>query len=207
MQNTKKLMFVHIPRTGGLSTRHALKDKDFFFEQPQIKSYLGHTPLFILEKNVILEDFYKITIVRNPYTRAFSLYNSFLKQLKSNIPFPSLHQCEITFNEFLSYVRLHGSKQSPVIFNVAPNSIFDQSFYIFNSSGRNLIDKVYKFENLQELERDYNLTLPQLNASDKSVAEEFIEAYTHENINLVKFIYHRDFYLLNYSMDFMDSVK
>lgn len=208
MQNTKKLMFVHIPRTGGTSIRHVFKDKDYFFVHPQISSYIGHTPAFILETLIQLQDYYKIAVIRNPYTRAYSLYKSFIKQIDSIIPYPSLRNNQITFHEFLTYVRLQSSKQSPVTFNVAPNAIFDQSFYIFNSKGKNVIDRIYRYENLKELENDYSIKLPILNTSDsKRLKHDYVDEYTQENIDLVAYLYHRDFQLLNYSFDFKDTME
>ena len=77
---------------------------------------------------------------------------------------------------------------------------YDQSFYIFED-GKTEMDKIYKFENISELEKDMNITLPKINVGSYS-KEEYYKDYTSYLIDRVRIIYARDFRNLGYSDEF-----
>lgn len=205
MQDQSKVMFVHIPKTAGTSIRNCLLSHKNFYNVPQVESYRGHTPIFLLEGIIDIDQYYKISVVRNPYRRSFSLYKSFLININRNLVLPSMRSLRVSYKEFLNYIRLYGSKHSQVIFNNASNAFFDQSFYVFDSNGKLAVDKIYRFENIKELESDFSISLPRMNASLYS-EQEYIESNSIDTIELIKYIYHRDFSLFNYSMKFEDSI-
>lgn len=77
---------------------------------------------------------------------------------------------------------------------------YDQSFYIFEG-GKTEIDKIYRFENISELERDMNITLPKINVGSYS-KEDYNRDYDYENVDMVRKIYARDFRNLGYNEEF-----
>lgn len=210
MQNSKKFMFVHIPRTAGTSIIRTLdlgpplRHPKIFGTCVRYPIYFGHDPIFYLSNHNNLEEYLKFTIVRNPYTRVYSNYKAFLAQIKigriENIIKP------ISFKEFLLYIRTKGSSTySNIIFPRAPFCIFDQCFYLENDSGEFAVDKIYRFENIKEFEQDFNIELPNVNPSDTKT-EDYLSAYDKETIGLVKSLFYKDFCLLNYSFNFEESI-
>jgi len=175
-----KLLFVHIPKTGGTSIRSVIQDNW------NRKWPMGHDPYFELEKmNQIHKDVFSFTVVRNPFTRAFSYYKHYLMQNNS----------KDSFEDFLYLVRIkRGTRNTPMI-------LYNQSFYTHNLNGKCKLKKVYKFEKLNKLEDDLNITLPKLRVG-KYDQEEYLKTYNKDNINLVKHIYLEDFCNFNYSLDF-----
>ena len=146
----KKLLFIHIPKTAGTSLKVAL-NCNFVFD----KKFIGHEPLFYIEKNVLdylRTDTFIFSIVRNPYTRTFSYFKHFCRMTNTNF----------NFSEFLFLIK---TKMSPLFnsnsqHNKTPFILFDQSFFLTNSLNVIDVDKIYKFENLLEIEKDYSITLP-----------------------------------------------
>lgn len=104
----KKIIFVHIPKTGGSSLEYAicselLNDKNSksvyntsyknftvngFFRNKRHEDLHGHLHSFISEYNKYLniDEFLKFTVLRNPFDQIISLYN----QLRDNMKIPSL---------------------------------------------------------------------------------------------------------------------
>lgn len=189
--NDKKVLFIHIPKTGGTSVTHVLKSMgmDSWCRDPK---YRHHDSLVNLEKNNTLpEDVFKFSIVRNPYTRTFSYYKHFQK----------INNVNISFYDFA--IILHDLKLFP---NKTPMIPYTQSYYLVNSMGVIAIDRIYSFENLHEFEQDFNIKLPLLNSGRYS-KEEYISAYSDKRvINFVKQKYMNDFINFQYSFEFEDSL-
>ena len=64
----KKLIYIHIPKTGGTSVEKVLFDREDSSEHVPIQYYKEFYPQYY-------DDFYIITFVRHPYTRMISVYN------------------------------------------------------------------------------------------------------------------------------------
>ena len=77
---------------------------------------------------------------------------------------------------------------------------YDQSFYIFQED-KCYLDKIYRFENLQELEKDFGILLPKINIGFYP-KEEYNNDYDSESIEMVRRIYARDFRNLGYSEEY-----
>ena len=189
-------MFVHVPKTGGTSIRTFLDDHGL--DQWNRDSRLvHHDPLFMLLKNNdIPDDANVFSVVRNPYTRAFSYYKHFMHQngvLRS-------------FHYFLNYVR---NKGMPLLhqnaYSWTPMIIHNQSYYLHDDNGEMSLTKLYKYENLAEFEKDFDTKLPRYNVGNYT-REEYLNCYDKQCIGLVKQIYLEDFINFNYSMNFEESV-
>lgn len=179
-----KLLFVHIPKTGGTSIKNLIND-DWNRKWP-----MGHDPYFELQKmNLIDDSIFKFSVVRNPYTRAFSYYKHYLVQNNSNK----------SFEDFLNMIRIkQGTVYTPMI-------IYNQSFYVYDLNGQCSLSKIYYFEKLTDLEKDLNVNLPVLRKGNYNKTE-FLNSYNQKTINLVKHIYLEDFINFDYSFDFKDAI-
>jgi hypothetical protein len=113
----------------------------------------------------------------------------------------------MSFDEFLHYVRCKGNNfflDKPQEY--MPIAITTQAFYLHDRSGTmSLINKIYRFEYLLDFESDFNTRLPRINVGNYS-EQDYLNAYSKQNINLVKHIYFEDFTLFNYSTNFDDSI-
>lgn len=181
---TKKVLFIHIPKTGGTSIADFLDNNDM--DQWSRKYPSRHDPYFFMEKNnTITEETFTFSVVRNPYTRAYSYYKHFNYQNNLNL----------TFTQFLELI------DGKIPFPQTPMIIFPQHFYLLNSNKEITLSKIYRFENLTEFENDFNTSLAHLRKGMYNM-DEYYQDYTDKNISLVKKIYYQDFNLLNYSTSF-----
>lgn len=180
-------LFIHIPKTAGTSVTSILKQNgyDNWTRNPL---YKNHDPLFLLEENNNFnKNTFVFSVVRNPFTRAYSYYHHFKR----------INYLNITFMEFLKFVR----NRIP-FYDKTPLITYNQSFYLFNNKGLLKIQKLYKFENLQELEYDFNVFLNRLNVGEYSLEQYYLD-YSQDAQNLVRHLYHEDFINCNYSMEFV----
>jgi len=178
-----------------------------------------------LKSKIDVASFNKITIVRNPYTRTYSLYRRYLMLTK-------LSQQDKPFLDFLNTIK-DNTPYHPVARGLLHRT---QSWFILNESGQvESSIKVYKLENLQELRTDleienyhsnrmhYNSIEEALTRYDSQeenallLANTFLqyksysttqrrEAYTQQCIDLVQEIYSQDFDNFNYSRNIDDII-
>jgi hypothetical protein len=184
-------LFVHIPKTGGMSIRKFLVER-FNYSVRTHASDEGpdlHDTLFQLERlNLTSPDTFVFAVCRNPYRRSYSYYSYFLKE--SMIP-------NCTFEEYL------------VEIDNTPLKKFRQDHFM---QGRWLITQraypkrhVYKFENLSEFELQFGCELPQENSSDFHI-QGYLESYTPEAKKLVEEIYWEDFITFDYPLEWEASL-
>lgn len=183
--NHSKVLFIHVPKTGGTSIAS-------FLEQNNMDSWIRQYPArhdpyhFMQEVNNITSDVFSFAVVRNPFTRTYSYYKHFNYQ----------NQLNVSFSEFLNYVK------NKISFPKTPMIIFPQSFYLYDLDGEISLSKIYRFENLKEFEIDFNVNLPHFRKGCYN-KEDYYRDYTQDNISLVRDIYHNDFKVLNYSDSFV----
>lgn len=186
------VLFVHIPKTAGSSI--SLQLKSMGLNNWVRTFYKAHDPLFMLTKqNNITSDIFKFSVVRNPYTRTYSYYNHFLK-------INEIGNDSLSFKDFLLLL------ERKEINNKTPLIHFDQSFYLHDIENNIILDKIYRFENLEALEKDLEISLPNINSGQYS-NEDYIRAYSDQyTIHRVKELYREDFESLGYSKDFEKTI-
>lgn len=200
-----KIMFIHIPKAAGSSITKTL-DHRFNWNacspekwKPLIPgaAVIRHDPLFLLEKKNDLSEFYIFAVSRNPYTRVYSLYKHYSARSET---------IKMNFQSFLSMLldKKHLYDESHFTSTIPHFRYFihyTQSFFVKDSTNKIAVDKIYRQENIAELESDFQISLPKLNAP-KYFPGEFKQSYTPKAIELVQQIYHEDFINFNYSLDF-----
>jgi len=183
------ILFVHIPKTAGTSiSKHLiLNDLDNWKRKCPHK----HDPYFsLVQENKILKNTYVFSVVRNPFTRAYSYFHHFKR----------LNKCNISFIEFLYFVRERKNTQH------TPWISFPQHHFVSDERGKISLNKIYKFENIIEFERDFNCKISYENCGKYDI-NEYLKDFNDECISLIKYLYYQDFVLFNYSQDFQESIK
>ena len=177
-------LFIHIPKTAGSSIFMALKNSKVFdwTDKDLKKHYAYRDANFLL--GFIPEDIFKFTVVRNPFTRAYSYYKHFNK----------INNTNFKFKDFLNIV---DHKKN---YNKTPLIAFTQSYFIFDN-GINQMNKTYRFENLKELENDFKISLPHWNVGEYNIKDSMLE-FNDEIINKIIDIYEEDFINFGYSTEF-----
>ena len=182
------VLFVHIPKTAGSSISKILNEKNLDNWKREWPRH--HDPYsYLKEANLIDGSVFSFAVVRNPYTRTYSCYKQYNKTNQTNI----------SFSEYLNNIKQ--GKISPI----SPLLHIPQSFYVIDQDIIQ-VDRIYKFENLKELEEELEWTLGFYNVGNY-VVESYIEDYTDEAIGMVQDFYSSDFINFAYSKDFNQTLE
>ncbi|MFK5978683.1 MAG: sulfotransferase family 2 domain-containing protein [Rhizobiaceae bacterium] len=193
-------LFVHVPKTGGSSIRHALIPYSIPKNEGVFRRFSSNLPFREAPQNVRLrihdtaawarlklgtktfEELLSFAVVRNPYTRAISYF----EYLRQN---PKHPQNRVVRNmSFEKYLIWGGQKAK-------------QSKHLCDLSGNLLVDRVLRFENMaeefQSICRDIGVSveLPRINISAQMSLTEYL---TPEACELIEQIYTQDFELFKY---------
>jgi chondroitin 4-sulfotransferase 11 len=174
------LLFVHIPKTAGVSIETVLGLRRCHATYAEIEQREGLSAI---------ENLFKFCVVRNPWDKLLShfFYNGhrFLEGPK-------------TKNTFKEYVRIVTNNEAKL------EHAYDQLSYITNTKGEVSLNYLVRFENLQE---DFNLalkmagippiTLPHLNRSGVC-GRNYRGFYTRESAELVRNKFANDIEVFNY---------
>jgi hypothetical protein len=181
------VLFVHIPKTAGSSISKILYDNNLDHWNREWPRH--HDPYFYLkDANNIDDSVFSFSVVRNPYTRTYSCYKQFNKVNKTSI----------SFIEYLENI------EKNIISPISPLLHLPQSFYIMDGEVVQ-VNKIYKFENLKELEEDLGWTLGFYNIGNY-VVESYMKDYTEKAIGMTQDFYNSDFINFGYSKDFHHSL-
>jgi hypothetical protein len=182
------LLFVHIPKTAGSSISKILDEKNLDNWKREWPRH--HDPYsYLKEANLVDESVFSFAVVRNPYTRTYSCYKQYNKT----------NQTDISFAQYLDNI-----KQGKIS-KISPLLHIPQSFYIMDQDDLQ-VERLYKFENLKELEDELGWTLGLYNVGNY-VVESYIEDYTDKEINMVQDFYSSDFINFGYSKDFNQTLE
>jgi hypothetical protein len=175
----KRLIFIHIARTGGSSVEHALVGSDWWLVEPETK-HLSASQTRALYGQEVWDSYTKFTIVRNPWDRMVSMFAR-RAWIPSGVD---------DFRGFLDLVRPH------------PNEKYDSLYYheILDEA----VDEVLRFETLSEDFAHFvdrlgmpGVTIPHLERTER---EPYTSYYTPETMEIVRRRFARD--ILDYGYEF-----
>jgi hypothetical protein len=182
------ILFVHIPKTAGSSISKILDEKNLDNWKREWPRH--HDPYsYLKEANLVDERVFSFAVVRNPYTRTYSCYKQYNKT----------NQTDISFAQYLDNI-----KQGKIS-TVSPLLHIPQSFYIMDQDDLQ-VERLYKFENLKELEDELGWELGFYNVGNY-VVESYIQEYSDEAIKMVQDFYSSDFINFGYSKDFNQTLE
>jgi hypothetical protein len=200
----KKLLFVHIQKTGGSSIAKVLSQK-----VPDAKSMLGIHDHALWARGALgteYSELFKFAFVRNPWDRLVSWY-TMIEQRREMLPWSQL-------NQLWRYVLTHSTSFEEFVSNCTATIddidgrkgfLYNQLDYITDESGRLIVDFVGRYENF---ERDVKEVFSALELDDvevphtnKSKRGHYSEYYSKTTEEIVAERYSKDIAFFGYAFD------
>ena len=207
LDNKRKFLFIHIPKTAGTSIRNNLATlTDLEKPYSELNKELKHKSGILLKKDIDnWNELYKFAFIRNPYDRMVS-YWAFYRMPRV---FPFFHQArqkavDLSFTEWIKWLR---KREFTRIGDHPPRMIpmwrRPQVDFLFDGSEK-LVDYIGRFETLTEDYRyickhleldqseiwDKNKRLQKFNYSKR--LEDYRDYYDDESRSIVKWWFMRD---------------
>ena len=186
-----KTIFIHIPKTAGISIIKSIYGN---------VTNEGHRSIYfykqVFEKN--FKDFFTFSFVRNPYDRLYSSYK-FLQTGGMNEHDKVAFQKYLSkFSDFEDFV-LNGLNNE-IIYEII--HFVPQSEFICNKNGEILVDFVGRFENLNDDLNSISKKIKKelaLEHHNKNFKKDYKKIYNQAMKTKVYEVYNRDFVLFNYN--------
>ena len=196
-----KCVFIHIPRTGGSSIERSFRNP------PGLGKAKHCYPHEIIS---FPKDFFKFTIVRNPWDRLLSYYRWRMKASCLHVPENERELGNKSFKTWLNFIReqreaLESNNDETALDKDFNAAIIDQHQYVFNNDLVNM-DYVGRYETLQ---RDYDNVCEIIGAPKKVLgrflctsnnsSSHFTKSYDDETRRIVADLYRKDIEYFNYN--------
>jgi hypothetical protein len=213
-----KLIFVHIPKTGGsfIEKKLQLINKQLYNNN---RSFNGHYPInYIINRLNIkkISKFNRFTVVRNPYFRIISAYN-YLKKTKKRNKLDIHEWRELgspsTISEFVSSIYKNYKNNKLSVINTSNWHVQQQyKFVVNNCENKKIICNILKYETLKEdfinyIERFkknkivYTLLYKHICENIKIKKDyAIVDILSLKDITMINEIYADDFSLFKYEM-------
>ena len=162
-----KVIFIHIPKCAGTTVESSFgitpgvyKNKMLYGWNNDLKYHMQHmTPKQLLENNLITleqwESYYKFTIVRNPYDRAYSDYYWFKDNSTEELG---------EFRDYINFIgkfnELHGNEK---IDSYRGDHLYKQVDYLFIDDKPIQYDTIIRFESIGQ---GFNKVIKDLNLKE-----------------------------------------
>jgi hypothetical protein len=205
-----KFIFLHIPKTAGTSVEESLYDfHDFDYNDDPHMELLQFYDDMTREE---YDEFYKFTVIRNPFTLLYSTWAYYVRN----------NGIKIDFNDWIKWRYREPVSKYKGLVNDNNNGNFrltyymnryPQTFWLVNHDGEFIIDHTIRFENLEEELGEVfeklglgEMYLPHANKTANDDNRRYIKYYDEESIEIVKKEFKIDFELFGYSLEQDESV-
>lgn len=183
-----KLLFIHIPKTGGTSIEKQMnvyEKKDYGYGIFKGKAMQHYTVNEAKKYFPITENYWSFSVVRNPYTRFVSDYHWNEKNFKSK-----------TVDEFLCLAEkvVNGELYSK---NIYYDHFMPQYKYLCDASGNVLVNRVFRFESFKDISSEPRLKFININNKCNLCRTNKIQLNNEQKLRIRK-LYARDFELFGY---------
>jgi len=197
----KKIIFIHIPKNAGESVEVALN----IYNGDKVENIFGIDNSIVLQhltasqlKNLYFNshewnNYFKFAIVRNPWSKAVSEYNWYLR-----------YGPKIQFFEWVNTLKNRIIINNSININEFGHNI-EQYKFIYSDNGDLLIDKIIYFENLNNefndlcLNKKWSYKLPHKTSTKSFFNINYQEYYDVDSLKIISEIYKKDIKLFNYS--------
>lgn len=191
----KKIIFIHVPKTGGISVLNGLYNSD------ELLNGFGHTSALFYKGffNHEYRKYYSFGMVRNPWDRVVSAYE-YLHKLGMNASDAQFGREILSrYNNFTEFVE-RWLTPCNILKQV---HFFPQHFFLCNLKGELLVNYVGRFEQIEEsfkhISSKMNLNNASLKKLNKSKRLDSYRNYYNENTReVVASCYAQDIKLFNY---------
>lgn len=192
-KNDLKILFIHIPKTGGTYIYENLRHRGFIIDpstydrkKPRHRNSIQHQTYNDLNERYNIDSFNIIfSITRNPIDRLISQYNWKKRGRKKNIN----DWIKQIFNIYISNNSIEDDHIKPQI-----NFVGDKSLVFKYEDGlSNIMNKL--FEQIDGIKLDLNVVI---NKSNQRVG---IDDLSPNSIKLIKNFYMEDFHAFNYTVN------
>ena len=190
----KKTLFIHIPKTAGISVYNAI------YEDDSSKGHLSIQEYYDFFGNEKVKSLFSFAIVRNPYERLFSAY-SYLKKGGLQGKYDKHYQKQISkYNSFEDFVlNFFATDEYKGIDHFLP-----QFYWVSDRKGNIAVNYIGYFENLEEeFEKIQSLAYNKSNYLSlkwvNKTADKKILNLTPEMIKIINKVYKEDFRNFNYN--------
>lgn len=199
----KKLIYIHIPKTAGMSMSKTFDQKWDINNHSLISKY----------REAEYDDYSKFAVIRNPHSRLFSVYNYITRKHyydnnyicgpnKEWLSFPTW----LVYNleNYKGHLTHEGfNKQVKSRYEAGSSFWFSPQYYWIHEEGKLGVDKVLNFNQLNE---DFDAYMGQLGFEEKLAtvnknpvsSSKYLEGYDDYTFNLVKSFYKIDFIHFNH---------
>lgn len=195
----KKVVFMHVPKTAGSSVRKFAIENKIVIIGHNLRDE-NYESLFSYKTR--RKTSFSFAFVRNPWDRLVSSY--FYLQKGGRNAEDRLDRDKLFKDDSLSDFRLF-VKNGLIKKKFLQQIHFKEQYLWFYNGGNCLVDKIYKFEKLQEAINDIctlnNYTQYELPHTNTSNHSHYTEYYDDETRKLVSDIYEKDIELFNYSFE------
>jgi len=195
------IIFIHIPKNAGTSIA-----KSFGFE---ISSHVKASEILESFDFNFFKDKFSFGIVRDPIDRFISLYN--YARMEVSYYHNNIHPSKSFYGKHLDYEILKNASlyecakllvEGKLIHDASWNHWKPQYTWIYDELGKTkLINKVYKINNLEELQSDlFNLFKLKFNFENlnKSSTNNKLQSVDSKTMSILIDYYRRDFELFDY---------
>ena len=189
----KKCIFIHIPKTAGISL-----SKTIFGDQIDT-NHLSLRRYRLLFSDNDFHNYYKFTFIRNPWDKLFSCYRFLKKGGSTAYHLNWKNNVLDQYEDFNDFVKCWINNKNIYSFS----HFLPQYWFISLNATKRDIDFIGRFENLN---KDFltirekvkiNRELMHLNKSD-SIKKKYTDFYNQESIDIVSKVYKKDIDLFNY---------
>lgn len=197
-----KVIFVHIPRTAGESIENCLsmyggEPSQFFWGTVDNLDVLQHNTARELKLKIhndtIWDEYTKFSVIRNPFSKAVSEYHWYLR-----------YGPHCTFEEWVMSLENRIAINRAINISEIGHNMPQRSF-LFDEDKHLMMDKVIKFENLEEefndflAAQDIVAAIPSASMTkSQMLLEDFRDYYNENTAEIVEKIYQEDLSVFSY---------
>ena len=200
----KPFVFVHVPKTGGSSIIHALREA---VGEENLRNFAGHCPapsMIFRHGREWFDDQYTFGMIRNPWDRFYSLYNFCMQtHTDKNTPVE-----EWPFDRWTRAVLVDKVQEVMRIYrNIRP-----MEEWLF-SEGEQVVDFIGRFERINEdweiICEGLGIGFVPLPHANKTRSDGYLSAYASnpELVDIVGDFYQRDIDRFGYSLEGLASTQ
>lgn len=203
ISHEREVIFIHIPKTAGQSIEQALgvwktgHPRETLWGAHQERITLQHLTGQEIKKivgNLIWSSYFKFAVVRNPWSKAVSEYDWYLR-----------YGPQVSFKEWARSLRLRLAINRVIVMMEVGHNI-PQSAFLFDEEGKLMVDEVLRFENIAEefaalaKQQKWDVKLPHAQGTkSRRFGKDFREIYDTETIEIIENIYAHDIRNFGYS--------